>query len=732
MQIRCTTCTKTIAIAPDSGALPSSCPHCAQRPLPARLGPYVLDRLVATGGMGEVYLARHAELFTEVAIKLLPAVAREAVDSVRDRFAREARLTAKVQHPGVVRVVDSAVDDDRPYLVLEFVRGQTLRALLQSPSPPAPTAAATIAAATADIVAAAHEHGVLHRDIKPDNIMLQPDGSVRVLDFGLARALAHEEAPLTRTGEVVGTPEYMAPEQLLDGPEATDERTDVHALGVLLYELLSGRSPFRSSNLFQTLKLVESLDPAPPPNRADKDAVSHQLQQVTARAMHKEPAERYASAKAFAAAVRVAEPAAVQSLAAAAPRSDLLPRPRRRVWAAAAAALALALLGAATITAYSMGRRHPAVDPTAEAPRGALLAAQNEAIARGKRRERRAKRLEELAQALRDGRWQHVLRGCEHSRSAQSAEVGGDDGGESNGAGQDGGDFALRLRALSRTAFALGHTALPRALSLPVWIGQCDANLRTRLFGGLLEPADAVDAQSDPSAHAALLGDRAALLQRIDAAQFPDSIAARIVRAAGIAKDAQTPELEALMLRLPTEEPEHWLLRAAVEHLRGNYADGTRAAETAWLTGAGERAVLFDAMFAYGDPGVRRPNGDEPERDPRARRRAAWRRLAAADRADCPASTLLMLALAARTPQPDVLFEPRQALLPATLPQQHHTSAASWFVREGAASDDSHARTRLLRIAAALGATPDFAAEPWRQVPESERAAIRKEAVDAR
>jgi len=317
MQIRCTTCTKTIAIAP-TGALPPACPHCAGAPVPARLGPFALERLVATGGMGEVYLARHAELGTEVAVKLLPAMPLEAAASVRERFAREARLTASVQHPGVVRVLDCDVAGDHPYLVLEFVAGQTLRQRLDAGPLPV-VQAAQVAAAAADVLAAAHGKGVLHRDIKPDNVMLADNGDVRVLDFGIARAMT-DDAPLTRTGEILGTPEYMAPEQLLDGPEATDERTDVHALGVLLYEMLTARSPFRGANLFQALKLVESLVPPAPSSLCPR---AEALDSVVQRAMQKRREERYASAAQFAAAVRQAVPAAAPRVSAS---------PSRVVW----------------------------------------------------------------------------------------------------------------------------------------------------------------------------------------------------------------------------------------------------------------------------------------------------------------------------------------------------------------------------------------------------------------
>ena len=196
------------------------CPHCRARARsrPARHRAH--RRLIAAGGMGEVYLARHRELGTEVALKLLPAMPLDAAASVRERFLREARLTAKVEHPGVVHVLGSDVAGDRPYLVLELVDGQTLRQRLQGG--PLPVAeAARIAAAVADVLAAAHRA----RRAAPRHQARQRhgrtvDGRVRVLDFGIARAV-QDDAPITRTGEILGTPEYMAPEQLLDGPEAS-------------------------------------------------------------------------------------------------------------------------------------------------------------------------------------------------------------------------------------------------------------------------------------------------------------------------------------------------------------------------------------------------------------------------------------------------------------------------------------------------------------------------------
>jgi hypothetical protein len=304
MQIRCDSCGRGVTVA-DTGVLPERCPHCRGTPVPTRLGRWRIERLLAAGGMGEVYVATHATLGTEVAIKLLPHGPGTAdIDVLRERFAREARLTAAIAHPGVVRVIDFDADGERAFLVLELVDGRSLRSLLRD-GPLAIDRAVAIARDVAEVLAAAHARGVVHRDIKPENVVVGRDGRVRVLDFGIARALADEQ-PITRTGEILGTPEYMAQEQLLEGSQAIDARTDVHALGVLLFELLTGRSPFAGHNLFQVLKLVESLVPPAPSTR--RSGVSPELNAVVARALAKEPAARFADAAEFAAALPRASP----------------------------------------------------------------------------------------------------------------------------------------------------------------------------------------------------------------------------------------------------------------------------------------------------------------------------------------------------------------------------------------------------------------------------------------
>lgn len=305
MQMRCANCGRNVTLVA-TGVVPEHCPHCHARPLPKRLGRYRIERLIAAGGMGEVYFARHADLGTPVAIKLLPPPVAEDVAVLRERFAREARLQASIDHPGVVQVLDCEVAGDRPFLVLEYVAGLSLRQRLRSG--PLPVGEALrITAAVADVLAAAHRQGVLHRDVKPENVLQDDDGRVRVLDFGIARARDGED-PVTRTGELVGTPQYMAPEQLLLAGDELDERCDVHALGVLAYELLTGRAPFAAANLFAALKLVESLVPEPASKLRPEVPAAVDL--VLQKALQKDRDARHGSAAEFAAALRsAADPA---------------------------------------------------------------------------------------------------------------------------------------------------------------------------------------------------------------------------------------------------------------------------------------------------------------------------------------------------------------------------------------------------------------------------------------
>lgn len=654
MQIRCSTCTKTIAIAP-TGVLPAACPHCERSAVPKQLGAYVLDRLIATGGMGEVYLAHHDELGTEVAIKLLPALPLDVIDSVRQRFAREARLTAKVDHRGVVRVLSSNANEDRPYLVLELVTGKTLRQHAADRALP-PDEAARIVAETADVLAAAHAHGVLHRDIKPDNVMLEPDGTVRVLDFGIARAIA-DDSPLTRTGEIVGTPEYMAPEQLLDGPEATDARTDVHALGVLLYELLTARSPFRSANVFQSLKLVESLVPKAPDSKYD---LPPELVAVALRALEKQPDDRFQSAVELADALRKAVPCIRE------PRQPEL----RSKWPLRLGAGGVLLGVAALIVAiyFAQNGAGNSRSQTTDVQQSPLVIERIPTTA-------------ELQQQLDDGSW------CTTLVHAQDALANGRDD----------------ARPVAHLAFVLTHAAWLRAAALPPWLAAYDLHRRERLFGDLLEQGD----DADESMRELLAGDPAAWQQLVDATG--DTALTQILELAELAVPARIASLQRLAQRLPIEQPEHWLALTIERHLRGDPQGAAHTAEMAWLTGAGELAVLLDAALAL-------PSADS------AARQQLWRRIAKADRDDCPASTLLLLHLQTRGTG-NATFEPKMA---HTFPEVHREAAATWFVEQADAATDQQ-RFLLLRIGVALSATPNFAIEPWSRVPANQHEQLMRE-----
>ncbi|MBL8751820.1 MAG: serine/threonine protein kinase [Planctomycetes bacterium] len=504
MQIRCACCTKTLALA-DDGVVPAQCPHCARPPGPGPLGAYEPLRLLACGGMGEVWLARHRDLGTEVAVKLLPAVPLDQIDGLRARFAREARLTARIPHPGAVKVHGFGEAGDRPFLVLEYIAGQTLRQRLQRGPLPIGEAA-RIAAATADVLAAAHRCGVLHRDVKPDNVMLQPNGEVRVLDFGIARAL-HDDAPLTRTGELVGTPEYMAPEQLVEGPEATTARTDVHALGVLTCELLTGRSPFHGASVFQALKLVESLEP-PPPSRT-RPGVPPALDAVVLQAMQKEPERRHESAAAFAAALRNAVPSAKTGAAVDGPATRHL----------------LAPIGAAMLLAAVLWSTFPEPPARNDDPRSAAPVNAGPQLA-------------DLERLLRDHEWQRALALAERVDAPEH-----------------------HRRDLAQAAFTNAYAGFVQATGAPSWLAACDESRRQRWF------PDQGEAQASTT------------------------------KAPTLAVPFGATALEAFAQRVPLASAEHWLAELGANHLRGDRAAGARAAETAWLSGAGEFAVLLDAWL---------------------------------------------------------------------------------------------------------------------------------------
>lgn len=262
---------------------------------------HVLYEVVGEGGFGVVYRARQTEpVQREVAVKLLKNVApsREAVA----RFTAESRALARLQHPGIAAVHDAgSTRDGRLYFSMELVEGRPLTAWAREERPPLPLRL-KLFAAVCDAVEHAHQRGIIHRDLKPSNILVDADGAPRVIDFGLAKATEPEAAPqslLTMDRDLLGTPGYMSPEQARGGSLAVDTRSDVYAIGAVLYELLAGAAPFgdRDSSPVELLRRVCEEIP-PPPSRLDR-TLPQDLDWVVLRALEKEPARRYQSVAAL-------------------------------------------------------------------------------------------------------------------------------------------------------------------------------------------------------------------------------------------------------------------------------------------------------------------------------------------------------------------------------------------------------------------------------------------------
>lgn len=263
--------------------------------LPCRFGDYELLQELGRGGMGVVYRARHQTLGREAAVKMiLRGQLASAVD--RERFRAEAQAAARLEHPGIVPVYDVGEAEDRPYFAMKYIRGQTLsHRLLAGPLPS--REAARILSLVARAIHFAHTQGVLHRDIKPSNILLDEKDIPHVTDFGLAKQLT-EAASLTKTGAVLGTPAYMAPEQAVGARGQMGPASDVYSLGVVLYHMLTGRPPFQAASPMDVVLMLLEQDPVPPRllnPRADRD-----LEMICLRCLQKPTDLRYQSAAALA------------------------------------------------------------------------------------------------------------------------------------------------------------------------------------------------------------------------------------------------------------------------------------------------------------------------------------------------------------------------------------------------------------------------------------------------
>ncbi len=264
---------------------------------PRRLGGrYEVGPVLGYGGMAEVHRSRDLRLGRDVAIKVLRSdLARDA--GFQARFRREAQNSAALNHPAIVAVYDTGQDSDGnggnvPYIVMEYVEGQTLKEVLTAETRLMPQRALEI---TADICAAlefSHRHGIVHRDIKPGNVMLTPNGTVKVMDFGIARAMAAATSTMTATSAVIGTAQYLSPEQARG--ETVDARSDVYSTGCMLYELLTGQPPFTGDNPVSVAYQHVREDPVPPTEVNPE--LPPAIDAIVLKAMAKNPANRYQSA----------------------------------------------------------------------------------------------------------------------------------------------------------------------------------------------------------------------------------------------------------------------------------------------------------------------------------------------------------------------------------------------------------------------------------------------------
>jgi WD40 repeat protein len=335
-----------------STLIPGTPTACASTPAravpPARLGRFEIQEVIGKGGFAAVYRAWDPELQRDTAIKV-PAAPLLIDDSIKARLLREATSAARLRHPAIVAIHEVSKDESCPFIVYEYIPGPTLAQVLRD-TPPSPRQAAQWVTRIAEALEYAHANGIVHRDVKPANIMMAPDGQPLLADFGLA--LQTEAAgTLTQEGDVLGTPAYMSPEQAAGRSHAVDARTDVYALGVVLYELLVGRLPFVGGGV-TVLHRVLHEEPAAP--RALRPELPIDLETICLRAMAKEPGRRYASAGAMAEDLRrylEHRPILARRLGVA---GRMLLWSRRQP--ALAATIAVAVFGVATVAAFSIAQ----------------------------------------------------------------------------------------------------------------------------------------------------------------------------------------------------------------------------------------------------------------------------------------------------------------------------------------------------------------------------------------
>jgi serine/threonine protein kinase len=320
-----------------------------------RLDQYLLGELLARSGMASIFRATDTETGQTVALKI-PHPQLESDVVLYERFRREEQIGQRLDHPNVVKVLTPRTKT-RMYIAMEYVEGRSLRTIIQSEAPLAAARALDLAGQVTEALAYLHGRAVVHRDIKPENVLVTAEGKVKILDFGIA--LDETKRRLTWTGlsATLGTPDYMAPEQI--GGRRGDARTDVYAVGTMLYEMLTRNLPFNSTDATTLLRAKATEEPRPPSYYEPK--IDPALEAIVMRAIQRQPRDRYESAEALLAELR--DPAAALR------RVPDAPRPRRGARRAfrrfGRIGLLLAVLGGLSGLIYLSGRQTP---PPAAAP----------------------------------------------------------------------------------------------------------------------------------------------------------------------------------------------------------------------------------------------------------------------------------------------------------------------------------------------------------------------------
>ena len=249
------------------------------------VGEYRIEAFLGAGGMGEVYCAQHSKIGRRAAVKILTHASNS--DGSLERFFNEAKIQSGLRHPNIATLYDFTEVDGQPCIIMEFIDGQTLFERVRPSGPLALAETVYIFQAVVEAIAYVHGNGVVHRDIKSNNIKISTTGEVKLLDFGIAKSESSEQ--LTATGSVIGTLEYLSPEQIMGG--VADARSDIWALGVLLYEMVTGRVPFQSTTIGEMCKKIERVDYTPPATL--NPAVPREVVSIISKCLRKNPSDRY-------------------------------------------------------------------------------------------------------------------------------------------------------------------------------------------------------------------------------------------------------------------------------------------------------------------------------------------------------------------------------------------------------------------------------------------------------